>query len=388
MNINLSETTGSGLAFSPYEVRSGNTYELHMNCIKHTDTAWNLSETFEQTYPGFVTKEAIHCDDFDILTYEYVKIEDLDNGYTKVTIQAPWTNSKETTLRVYYTIAQTQSVVAQPAMGLITITESASIKEDWTVELKHEIAALHSVGSYIYDEPSKYSKVIQITGELEDPPDNVDVNYSYWGEHYLDFIEEDGKIIPMSIIEPVYDEDAEYIFDSFTITTPGNTGIFYVDDDIWELNSVGTLSNRINILKNGEAEAIVPLESGLPFLRYETSPKGQHLREIIKIEDQRCSVSTEFYGGLSVGKTIFIMTGNGLYAFDKWDEFVTPAYHWAAITGTDLSYLPDGSIAVANNDKIERYRIKHNFGYIDWVNNRIYTRESSPSIKVNGVSIL
>ena len=53
------------------------------------------------------------------------------------------------------------------------------------------------------------------------------------------------------------------------------------------------------------------------------------------------------------------------------------------VIGTDLTYLPDDSILISNNNKLYKYKIRHNLIYRDADTNSVYFRELDSGVTLN-----
>jgi len=193
-----------------------------------------------------------------------------------------------------------------------------------------------------------------------------------------------GDVIPKTLIDLSADFDMDKL-DAIINVESGisNRGLVTVHDSLIRVNSAGTTDNDINILRKGPEEVWVSENYTGDYFLIEDGQKK------ITIDNQEPVPSgLEFFGMENVGDVVFVLTSNGLYGFDRWGDFIDPIdengeiFHWPDIRGTDITYLPDDSLAIPSGQIINKYFLRHDFVLLDSPNNRIYFREEYPNFEV------
>ena len=304
----------------PFVIRPGTSVRVTAELSKSNDYSWDSSSDFNQIISGFVSLESIKSE--TSIPVDKITLEYGDNN-TTVTIES--IDSGTVDLTIYYLTNQTNTLSSKSA--------------------------------------------------LKDGETNLD-NHEY-------IISRDDKVIPMTLIDLSGTFDMDEIQKIEISTSIEDRGLCQIGDQYLRINSVGTLTSDVNVLRKGTEEVWVSSEYTGSFLLEENNQKR------IQIDNQEPQVSgLEFFGMENVGQVVFIMTSNGLYGFDKWADYVDPmevngnTFSWPSITGTDLTYTDDDALAIADGTEIKKYFLRHDFVLLDKENNRIYFREPKPDFEV------
>ena len=252
------------------------------------------------------------------------------------------------------------------------------------------------------------------------------------GYKYIKII--NNLVIPDTLmdIDGLFTGDVTEIDLEYTLES---RGVCEFNGEVHTINNMGKFNSNTNVFRKGLQEVWVHSGYLGEYIREDSN------RRLIKIDNQECQISNlEFYGMENVGEVVFIMTSNGLYGFNKYDDFIYPIirgaktdklkgewnslvtyfkgdtvtkdttmyryintssgnavltdalywelltdvniFCWPSITGTDLSYTHDDSLGVANGFTIEKYKIRHDFVLLDLDDQKIWFREPFPDFEV------
>ena len=209
--------------------------------------------------------------------------------------------------------------------------------------------------------------------------------YNMYNYEYI--VEKDGNIIPMTLINIVGEfDDAVRIEKLELITDTEDRGITQAVDNMIGITSHGTMTMGLNALRKGRETVDVAKAYGGSYLEIDYAEGTKK----ILIDNQEKSIpGVEFFGLENVGDVVFIITDDGLYGFNKWNDFINPinvgesnVFHWSNILGTDLTYIDDDSLVIANGTVANKYYLRHDFTMFDKNNNRILFREPNPEFDV------
>jgi hypothetical protein len=195
--------------------------------------------------------------------------------------------------------------------------------------------------------------------------------------YYKDYILIDNVVIPKTIIPFAIDSNAVAVK-----VTPDadNNGVDYFGDVKLTINSEGLLESedfKLYILKTGRECVRVPMDFDGPYIMIENGMK------VIEIDNQEwISGYNEARGLLVYGNNIIVTTNKSLCVFDIYSDFSEPILEDIHIQGYDLTYFEDDTIGVVSGSYIQKYKLRHDFIYVDKENKRIYFREKDPRINI------
>lgn len=201
--------------------------------------------------------------------------------------------------------------------------------------------------------------------------------------YYKDYITSNGKIIPATIIDFGEIEEAYRI--EVVKVTPRitNNGIDYINGDLIQINNCGLLTYlnlRTNILRKGMQKVLVPTDFDGQYISI------QNTQKLIEFENQEWQDGfAESRGILVYGPYLLVLCDSGLCTFDIYGTFQNYLIYDSFVNGYDLSYYPDDTIGVTNGTLIYKYKLRHDFGFIDIDNKRIYFRETDPRFSIIGL---
>jgi len=290
----------------------------------------------------------------------------------------------------FATLASIQSNVDIPFENIIVYDVNVISADE--IETTIEISPIDDVGDYIvmnvyYERTDTISVITKSALSADESDDYNYLNYPY-------VVDLEGIVVPMALM----DISAEFetggsletlhrlnnIDIAASITTAGIADI--ISTPII-MNSKGTFSNRISVLRKGKQLVRVSrLYDG-------DVVDGTPDYKLIEIDNQELTdPDLEFRGIEEVNDVVFITTNKGLYGFNKWGNFTEPInsgnddeFYWSNIHGYDIAYLPDDSILIPSGQIIQKYFIRHDFTYIDPDNNKIFFREPVPDFDIEDV---
>ena len=199
--------------------------------------------------------------------------------------------------------------------------------------------------------------------------------------YYKDFVLKEGLVYPMTVLE-IGTIAGSYSINAIKVTPQvTNNGIDRWNGYNFNLDSQGLLEYNgeyVNILRNGKQQEELPADFDGPF--------KQQLVDNIKLveydnQEWRDGFS-EARGILVYDEQVLVTTNRSLCVLDIYDNFSDFVLEDTFIIGYDLTYYSDDTIGVAVGDKIEKYRIRHDFTLVDDENKRVYFRESNPEFTV------
>ncbi len=316
--MDYSKTSNNTLVFDPFEIRPGTPCELFVTYMVEHEVTWNSDIDFNMAFPGLVVSNSVKSDE-DIALSDIVVTESNDE-YT-VDIRAQY--KADINLKIYYYKQVTQNVISKSAFNSLDST------------------------------------------------------------YYKDYVMKNGRVVPKAVLEVQNISDSYQITDiDVRVPESKNNGIAYFQDLLMEMDNSGLLKYNEDytyILRVGEEEVKVPMDSDLEVIRVEDNQK------VVKIDNQEWkSGYSEARGILVYDDNIMVLTNKSVCVFNIYGNYQTPSVEDENVIGYDLTYLPDDSILVSNGSKLYKYHIRHNNVWIDQVDKRVYFREVDPRVEVTG----
>jgi len=320
--VNYSKSSTTAISESPWKIRPGTLCTVEITYAYKLSFLWDTTVNFEEIIPGFLTETAVKCLTKDVeIPEDNINITENDDGTYTVKITA--INEGNINLDIYYYLKTTKIVTA--------------------------ISAFNSIND----------------------------------DYYMDYMLKDDIVIPLTIIE--LGENISAISIAAINITPQseNNGLDYDGDVLFTINSQGLLESQdeyLNILRIGKEQTILPATFDGPYIKLDENGK-----KIVEFDNQEWQTGYDEARGLLIhNDNMLITTNKGICVFDMNDgEYIIPILTDSDIVGYDLTYYPDDSIGVIVDDKIHKYRLRHNHILVDNEEKRIYFREVNSFISVD-----
>lgn len=329
MNFTKTPDT-TGLAFSPFELRPGTTAQVDYSYVEREETTWNSDLPLDISVSGMTWAPAVEAD-WPIA----------DDGI-EITTSGVW------------------STVSLDAIGHGVIDLAINYK----IDVSENITAISAVS------------------------DTAAVYYDDW------YTDEDGVTVPMTVLPLTLPTTyGTYKPEDFTVTfTQAERGVTVLGGDKWTSSSVGTLkmvdyqddfSRSWNLFRKGVTEIRVPMSCNIePIIRYDLTD-GVKSGKYVEVDLQDWSPHRyDVRGILWHRDKLYVLTGDGMFAFDRWSNFAEAEASYPSVTGYDLTYAVEDKFLVTEGTALKVYKVLHDYQHYDRATEVLRFREANPNFKV------